>query len=456
MRRYTPEGLAGRLRRGVVASRPPRREKVAVVLPTVPRRQAGASRVIRDFLAQGVDLIVVYLNGHKSPGPLVPDRRVRYVHRRERVGPSVRFGAAVGDCDVVFTVDDDLAYPPDYVDVSLGHLRRLGPGHVVAYHMAEWPQPKLPYTRRTLFSCHAASSAYREFDYAGTGTAVIPVGLFRLLPCDDPAFEFSNDAWLSAKAKEQGYRLVRPPTGPNWIGTTRWGRDAEAIYKRVSWDGYRARDRALKIAEERFGWQRGPSREWRMQSGSYWEKRYAEGGTSGAGSYGPSADFKAGVLNSFVEEVGATSVLELGCGDGNQLSLARYPKYLGVDVSATAVARCRERFREDNTKDFMRLGELSDEEADLALSLDVIYHLIEDEVYQKHLSLLFESSRKAVAIYSTNRDDSRCAAHVRHREFLPAVSSRFPGWELVRQVPNPEDPRVGFFLFRRRDGLQLP
>ncbi|HEU4546756.1 MAG TPA: hypothetical protein VFR88_10740, partial [Microlunatus sp.] len=79
-------------------------------------------------------------------------------------------------------------------------------------------------------------------------------------------------------------------------------------------------------------------------SGRYWERRYAKGGTSGAGSYGQAAEWKAEVVNGWVRDHGVTSVLDLGCGDGNQLSLADYPRYLGLDRSPTAVRACIERF----------------------------------------------------------------------------------------------------------------
>src|ERR1700744_3995435 len=76
-------------------------------------------------------------------------------------------------------------------------------------------------------------------------------------------------------------------------------------------------------------------------SSSYWESRYASGGNSGVGSYAQFARFKADVLNTFVAEHKVQSVIEFGCGDGNQLKLAAYPKYLGLDVSETIVAKCR-------------------------------------------------------------------------------------------------------------------
>src|SRR5262245_15823168 len=75
-------------------------------------------------------------------------------------------------------------------------------------------------------------------------------------------------------------------------------------------------------------------------SGRYWEDRYGTEGNSGVGSYGKFAAFKAEVINVFVAARGVQSVIELGCGDGNQLKLAQYPKYTGYDVSETAVRKC--------------------------------------------------------------------------------------------------------------------
>ncbi len=62
-------------------------------------------------------------------------------------------------------------------------------------------------------------------------------------------------------------------------------------------------------------------------SNKYWTQRYAEGGNSGAGSYGKFARFKAEVINKFVSEREIKSVIEFGCGDGNQLKLANYSRF---------------------------------------------------------------------------------------------------------------------------------
>ena len=130
-------------------------------------------------------------------------------------------------------------------------------------------------------------------------------------------------------------------------------------------------------------------------SADYWERRYVSGGTSGHGSYGRLAEFKAEVVNNFIREHGVKSIIELGCGDGNQLNLAKYPAYIGLDISAKAVAMCKEQFYGDKSKKFFLHDSSFDDtviehEMDLALSLDVIYHLVEDHIYYAYLENLFK------------------------------------------------------------------
>ena len=83
-------------------------------------------------------------------------------------------------------------------------------------------------------------------------------------------------------------------------------------------------------------------------SAEYWERRYRGGGNSGDGSYGGLADFKAEIINVFVEENGIDTVVELGCGDGNQLGLMDVPQYTGYDISKTAVEMCAKMYANDS------------------------------------------------------------------------------------------------------------
>jgi SAM-dependent methyltransferase len=199
-----------------------------------------------------------------------------------------------------------------------------------------------------------------------------------------------------------------------------------------------------------------------LGSKPYWEQRYVSGGDSGPGSYGKFALFKAEILNGFVAEHDVQSVIEFGCGDGNQLELAAYPVYLGLDVSETAITRCRERFSADPTKTFQLTRDYDGRRAELALSLDVIFHLVEDDVFERYMEALFQAATRFVIIYSSNRDQptDREAMHVRHRLFTSWIDAHAAGWTLLAHVPNryphQGDYRTGsfsdFFIYRRVGG----
>jgi len=170
----------------------------------------------------------------------------------------------------------------------------------------------------------------------------------------------------------------------------------------------------------------------------YWEDRYNAEGNSGVGSYGKFAAFKAEVINAFVATRGVQSVVEFGCGDGNQLMLARYPTYAGYDVSETAVRQCRRLFAGDATKTFTLMSQYRGEQADLALSLDVIYHLVEDRVFEDYMHTLVGAAHCYVIIYASNSDDNReyQGSHIKHRRFSSWLERNALDWKLLEHIPN--------------------
>jgi SAM-dependent methyltransferase len=192
-------------------------------------------------------------------------------------------------------------------------------------------------------------------------------------------------------------------------------------------------------------------------SAGFWEQNYARGRTSGTGSYGALAEGKSRFLNDLVRRHDVSSVIEFGCGDGNQLSLADYPSYVGLDVSRNAIALCQRRFAEDPGKSFFlydgtcftdRAGVFT---ADLAMSLDVVYHLTEDRVFETYLTHLFAAGQRLVVVYSTNMEVGGTAPHVRHRLFTPWIEANCPGWALTEVMPGPsaEQARADFFVYQR-------
>ena len=198
-----------------------------------------------------------------------------------------------------------------------------------------------------------------------------------------------------------------------------------------------------------------------FRSAPYWEQRYKAGGDSGKGSYGKLAEFKAKFVNNFIREHQIKRLLDFGCGDGNQAGSLQVEKYLGFDVAESAVARCRKKFKNDPSKRFVVYdpalfkAEAAVFKPELTLSMDVVFHLVEEEVFAGYMLELFNTSPKYAVIYSTNFERKNASPHHVDREFTRHIAAHFPEWELIQSVVNPYkgiEVQADFFVYATRSG----
>lgn len=205
-------------------------------------------------------------------------------------------------------------------------------------------------------------------------------------------------------------------------------------------------------------------------SSEFWEKTYRLGNTSGSGSYGRVAAFKAKTLNDFVARNNIKRVLDLGCGDGNQNALFDFPHYTGIDTSETIINKNKALYADTPHREFFQ-NDCSDGGADthvyqpdLVVSLDVIFHLIEDELYNAYMNALFHSgNRYAIAfthklpagepVPETQSD------HTKFRDVEGWAIENAPDFQLIDCLPNPyinADDGLGkspcyFYIFAKTD-----
>jgi len=172
----------------------------------------------------------------------------------------------------------------------------------------------------------------------------------------------------------------------------------------------------------------------------YWEERYAVGGTSGSGSYGLLAEFKIEVINKYIKDHKISSIIDFGCGDGNQLKGMNYKKYLGLDVSKTAIELCSKKFKNDKTKQFLVYDPKTFDiktlpKPDLVVSLDVLYHIIDEEALRKTLQDMFSCSAKYIILYTTVYElDQKVGPHIKYRDIMPYLD-KFSDYEIDKIVP---------------------
>lgn len=177
-------------------------------------------------------------------------------------------------------------------------------------------------------------------------------------------------------------------------------------------------------------------------TGAYWEERYKAGRNSGPGSYGDVATFKADALNALIEREGIHRVIELGCGDGHQLGLLKGPEYVGLDISPAIIDADAKLYVNDPTKSFVAMPDGVVPEdlavADLTLSLDVIYHIMEDDLYDAYMRSLFDLSRRWVAIFAVDEEGEELpGGYMRYRKFTDWVTTNARDWKLAEVVDNP-------------------
>ena len=97
------------------------------------------------------------------------------------------------------------------------------------------------------------------------------------------------------------------------------------------------------------------------------------------------------------------------------------------------MAICKEKFADDRSKFFLYdLNCFNDTakrfKADLALSLDVVCHLVEGDIYITYLKHLLGSGVKYVIVCASDKNESGKVyeRHVRHKKFTADVAKLFP------------------------------
>jgi hypothetical protein len=143
------------------------------------------------------------------------------------------------------------------------------------------------------------------------------------------------------------------------------------------------------------------------------------------------------------------TVFESEFRDGNQARQFHFPSYTGLDVSITPIEKCSEVCKNDPAKRFL----ISDKnttklQAELAISLDVIYHLIEEEVYEINMNQLFRSAAKYVIIYAWDVESDK-EYHVKHRKFSEWIKENVAEFKLVDKIKS--STFSDFYLYQRRE-----
>ncbi|MCZ7355869.1 MAG: methyltransferase domain-containing protein [Candidatus Methanoperedens sp.] len=134
---------------------------------------------------------------------------------------------------------------------------------------------------------------------------------------------------------------------------------------------------------------------------NYWDKRYSSGGGSGEGSIGEYRDFKWEVITQYVPKI--DNVLDIGCGDLSFWEGRDCEHYTGVDISPNIIEKNRKNkphwnFMISNSEKKLNL------KSDLGICNDVLFHIMDDAIFEKILNNLCEYSKKYIFIFTWNKN----------------------------------------------------
>ena len=187
----------------------------------------------------------------------------------------------------------------------------------------------------------------------------------------------------------------------------------------------------------------------------HWRRHYERGGDSGPGSYGIFASYKAKLVNEAVRDRAIRSIVELGCGDGNQLAYLEVDRYLGLDISKVAIEHCIARHGDNKKRSFIWYDPnffhdpLRIVSADCAISLDVVFHLIEDDVFEKYMHNLFNCARRFVIIYALDEEEvQREHVSVRIRKYSDYIAAQIPEFRVALHVAK-QGEFADFYVYER-------
>lgn len=195
-----------------------------------------------------------------------------------------------------------------------------------------------------------------------------------------------------------------------------------------------------------------------MNIKEYWDIRYMQGGDSGSGSRGDLLSWKAEVINQFIKQKKIKSVMDFGCGKGDLASLINVDAYYGYDISPQAVKLCPKTLG----KSFDVLPEYLNQ-SDLAMSIDVIFHCVDVESYDKHLFNLFQAGKKFVIIYGFDHEVDGTIHYANHyfpRKFTKDIEIMYPKLKLIKTIKNkypaekygPENGSLSNFYIYQKNG----
>ncbi|MGN7870070.1 glycosyltransferase [Paracoccus sp. 22332] len=194
-------------------------QRMVGAMASFPARREVLQSSIASILPQ-LDELVLYLNDYDDVPDFARHPKIRVTRSQDAAGDLRDNGKfhdlPQGDDAYIFTLDDDLIYPPDYVARMVHAIEMLGRSSVVGVHGVIFPEGEFnDLAQRTVFTFYRKANGH-FVDLLGTGTtawhsSTLKVGL------KDFQTKGVCDLWFAVAAARAGVPFYSLPREDQWL-----------------------------------------------------------------------------------------------------------------------------------------------------------------------------------------------------------------------------------------------
>lgn len=134
----------------------------------------------------------------------------------------------------------------------------------------------------------------------------------------------------------------------------------------------------------------------------YWEERYKNGGNSGEGSRGQHREWKWQILESTIVDI--DNVIDVGCGDLAFMEGKNIKNYTGIDISKTIIKDNELKYPYWKFICSSADNYINELNGYVVFCHDILFHIIDDDVYYSILDNLTRYSNKYISIYTWHKN----------------------------------------------------
>jgi FkbM family methyltransferase len=220
-------------------------------MASFPPRRASLEQAVASILPQ-VDFLNVYLNGYEDTPPFLYNAKIHVIHSREY--GDLRDNGKFFFLDSVpwgyhLTIDDDIIYPPDYVQKMILKIEQYGRTAIVGCHGVILPSPLIHFMKdREVLHFKRCLGHDRLVNLLGTGTTAYHVGTIAL-SLDNFKAPGMADLWLALAAKRQKIPMICVERPEMWLKPLGEA-DETSLYCSAMNDG----DLQTKVAQAEQSW----------------------------------------------------------------------------------------------------------------------------------------------------------------------------------------------------------